>query len=80
MEKWNYRLVHRTIESNGHKERSYEIREVSYDDDGLPNAVTRPPSTPTAKSIEELRKVLAQMLIATYEPLFKVSEVTKRHD
>lgn len=75
---WNHRVMKRVCKSaGGHQETLYGIYEVYYKDD-KPWLYSSDPVSPIGNTIEELRESLAHMLRATYNPVFKSSEVKKR--
>ena len=74
---WNHRVVkHRSKRPSSGTSVYYTIREVYYKDKGKnPYAFSQEPRAPIADTLNDLRWTLSQMLIATYKPLFKLSEV-----
>lgn len=79
MSSWDYRVVVRKSGKGGYRESFYELREVSYEDNGLPIEATRQASVPVQNTIAELRETLVKMLYATYKPLFKISELRDKN-
>lgn len=81
--KYEYRMVRRVQKRSGTGEARlhdtfYEIREVYYNDEGVPYNVNAEAIAPAGNTMDELRRDLAMMLRATYEPVFKVTETGKR--
>ena len=78
---WNHRVVRRRYKMKslgGRSESFYSIAEVFYNGRGKPKMFTVEPIAPGGTSLKDLRHELAMMLMATYKPVFRKSEIGRR--
>lgn len=68
---WNYRVVEHDI----HKESTFEIHEVYYDDKGNIEGYTERSMSPFGTDIKELVNDIAYMTAALSKPILKYSEL-----
>ena len=74
---WNHRVMKRRIRIGGKSMYHYDIREVFYEGK-RPDMFTQEAMAPGGSSLEDLREELVMMLKATYQPVFKASDIKRR--
>lgn len=70
MSHWNYRVVPFVFDHGDYSERWVEIREVHYNDDGNPVAVSDSSGAPMGEDVDQLLWTLQMMGEAAMKPLF----------
>lgn len=68
---WNHRVVDMTTENEGN--RLFEIREVSYEDNGIPIGHTE--ASLVGETMEELKKELERMKKALDQPVLSDAKI-----
>lgn len=68
---WNYRLIEKNISG----ETLFRIHEVYYDEDGIPNGVTKKPVYPQADSKEKFKDQMKLYNEALEKPILKYEKI-----